>query len=151
MKLTITRIELHSAELADAVDPAVVREAMAALNPSAESGPTPPISAETVDTVVAEVAETRAIAAPPEVAAPRQGARGRKAAAKPAVASEGSSTITGRILEALQKRPMSSLELAQALKLEPSQVYAPCSLLKGKGQIENRPDPEDGTRRYFAK
>lgn len=45
---------------------------------------------------------------------------------------------------------MSSLELCKELKLEPPQVYAPVSMLKGKGLVESKNDDErDGTRRYF--
>jgi hypothetical protein len=56
-----------------------------------------------------------------------------------------------RVLAALQKYPLSAMELAGRLGLRPAQVYMTCSTLKGEGQIESRIDDEgDGTRRYFA-
>lgn len=84
-------------------------------------------------------------------ALPAPAARHKKLPAKTA-GSISSESIPGRILAALKKKPMSSLEIGQALGLEPQQVYAPCSGLKSKGLIESRVDEQgDGTRRYFAK
>lgn len=74
-----------------------------------------------------------------------------KAVSAPRSAPGGGDSITTRIMEALQKKPMSSIELAQSLKLEPGQIYAPAHLLKKKGVVDNRIDETDGTRRYFIK
>jgi hypothetical protein len=75
------------------------------------------------------------------------GARVEKATVHPPQSSGDS--IGSRILAALKKQPLSSLELAEELKLDPKQVYTPCSLLKSKGELESRIDDTDGTRRWF--
>jgi len=56
------------------------------------------------------------------------------------------------VFEAIQKKPMSSMELCQALKLEPKQAYQAAHVLVKKGLAVSRNDTDgDGTRRYFAK
>jgi hypothetical protein len=65
-------------------------------------------------------------------------------------ASGGGDTIPARILEALRGKPMSSLELAEKLKLQPQQVYPATSLLKTKGALKSENDPADGTRRWYV-
>jgi len=54
------------------------------------------------------------------------------------------------ILQQLKKKPMSSLELIQALKREdvPHQVYQACSALKAAGVVNSEIDETDGTRRW---
>ncbi len=73
------------------------------------------------------------------------------AAAAPATAVNGSSSIGDLIRHALAKRPMSSMELAEALKLDVAKVYSPVSLMKKQGVLENVMDESDGTRRYQLK
>lgn len=86
----------------------------------------------------------------------RRAPKPRKALAAPTAtaprsAPGGGDSIQTRILEVLNKKPMSSLELITALKLEPNQVYQAASYLKQKGKIDSRNDETDGTRRYFVK
>jgi hypothetical protein len=72
----------------------------------------------------------------------------RPVAATPKAEGEGD-TIPARIIAALQKKRMSSTELAAALELDVKQIYAPCSLLKAKGLIFSKNDDEtDAVRRY---
>lgn len=103
---------------------------------------------------------------PPQIAAPepvaeqprRKAGRPKKApAAKREAASAtpalrqapgGGDSIGQRILDALAKKPLSSMELSEHLKVQPQNIYATNSVLKGKGLIESRTDESDGTRRW---
>lgn len=77
----------------------------------------------------------------------------RKAIAAPQVVNRsapgGGDTIGSRILEVLKKKPMSSLELSEAMKLEPPKVYGPLHILKKRGLVDSLNDESDGTRRWF--
>lgn len=88
----------------------------------------------------------------PVLAAPQRQRKQRKAAPeRPAapVAAIEDGTFKERILSALAKKPLSSLELAQKLGVEPTKVYSPLSLMKGKGEVESfQDDDTDGLRRY---
>lgn len=100
------------------------------------SAPTAPISVPSAAIQAGRVELTpqpkKQIAAPAEAKLPREG------------------SIGDVILSALNKKPMSSLELAEHLKMEPAQIYAPCSAMKGKGILESRIDESgDGTRRWY--
>jgi hypothetical protein len=53
-----------------------------------------------------------------------------------------------RILEALVKKPMTSMELAAYLQVEPKQVYGPCSVLKLKQAVVSIRDETDGQTRW---
>jgi hypothetical protein len=63
----------------------------------------------------------------------------------------GGESIRQRILALLAKKPMSSIEIATALKLEPKQAYQSCAAMKSAGSIDGRNDETDGTRRWFLK
>lgn len=145
MKLRILEVEAEGQDIAE-----IVR---AALGMSGEKAVLPPPIATAIPEPSAEQVVTeerrpkrrnvgaktqKAISAPDPVSAPRS-------------ASGGGDTIPARILEALKKKPMSSVEIGQALKLELTQVYPACSQLKQRGQVDSRNDEPDGTRRYFAK
>ena len=55
-----------------------------------------------------------------------------------------------QFLALIRKKPLSSLELCAALKVEVGVVYAVASVLRKKGLTESRLDLDgDGTRRYF--
>ncbi len=79
---------------------------------------------------------------PNDVPAPVGAAPARSAAG-------GGDTINARIIQALGKKPMSSMELAQFLNLEEKQAYQACSYLKNNDRIESFVDDAvDGSRRY---
>lgn len=113
--------------------------------------PPPATAAPAIAAEPAPRAPARAIAAAPEAEARRP--KAAKPPASPmAVETEPSpreGSIPARILAELAKGPKSSLELANALELEPKQVYTPCSMLKTQGAVKTRNDFPDGTSRYF--
>lgn len=76
--------------------------------------------------------------------------RATESAPEPKGPSPADDSIAGQILTLLQKRPMSSIELGEALKRRDDMkaVYNACSRLKGAGHIVNQVDETDGTRRY---
>lgn len=143
MKLRIFELETEAATQQDCA--AIIRAALGVEAVSAALPPPIP-SAPLAEAIVEHELE-------PET--PRRLAPAKVPKALPAPATRsapgGGDTITARILEALKKKPMSSLELCQYLKLEPNQVYAPASAMKSKGQLENKIDENDGTRRWFVK
>ncbi len=63
----------------------------------------------------------------------------------------GGDSTAQLILNALAKKPLSSLELRDLLKVEPQKIYAANNSLKTKGLIESRNDENDGTRRWCLK
>lgn len=74
------------------------------------------------------------------------------AAPQPAKDPAGYVSISDRIVAALKKKPMSSLELSGFLKLEPKQIYTPCFTLKKQGLIDSKTDDDAaGVRRYYVK
>lgn len=89
---------------------------------------------------------------PPKLA-PEPSAK-KTRAAKPAKEAAGGAPAEGStrdlILQQIKKRPMSSLELMQALKREdvPHQIYQACSALKSAGLVNSGIDDNDGTRRW---
>ena len=67
---------------------------------------------------------------------------------EPGELREGS--MAHQFLALIRKKPLSSLELCAALKVEVGVVYAVASVLRKKGLTESRLDLDgDGTRRYF--
>lgn len=85
----------------------------------------------------------KALAAPK--AAPKAESNGTPAGMRQAPG--GGDSIRMRIIEVLKKKPSSSFEMAEALNLEPKQVYQSCAAMKAAGLIEGMAD-EDGTRRW---
>jgi hypothetical protein len=63
----------------------------------------------------------------------------------------GGPSIVDRVQEALRKRPMSSMELIQFLKVPAQTVYTACSWLKSKGVVESKIEGDDETRRWYLK
>lgn len=69
-----------------------------------------------------------------------------------APARTGPPSIGERVLEALRRKPLSSLELVSLLKAPAQNIYAACSYLKSKGKVDSRTDDDgDGTRRWFVR
>jgi hypothetical protein len=150
MKLRVIEIEMEDTTAANCAD--VIRTLL-----STGSSVKPP--AQPLVTAVLELSEPAAAQEleeeedeEPRVARPKKAPQVKVTAQEKATrnAPGGGDTIGTRILEAIKKQgPMSSLELANALKLEPVQIYAPCSTMKAKGELESKLDDRDGTRRWF--
>lgn len=139
MKVRFTQIEVDEMGAAEGLE--LLRGAMALRSLPGPVGVEPTPLAIEAPAVVPAVPAARA-------AAPAARKPGRKAAAAEALPAPDSTA--GRVLDALKKKPMSSIELQAALKIEPQPVYQAASALKNKGLIDSRTDDAgDGTRRYF--
>lgn len=57
---------------------------------------------------------------------------------------------TAEILTLLRKKPMSSGELVEVMKVNSSIVYSTLHVMKEKGMVEGRLSDIDGTRRWFV-
>lgn len=152
MKLNITHIEMEA-------EPGECSEVIrAALFPGS------PAAAEALPAAI--IHSPAALPPPQETAEPKEPKRRgpgakkpHKKVATPAVAAApalraapgGGDSVATRVLDALRKKPMSSIELSQALKLEPQQIYGAVHLLHKRGFTESRNDDTDGgTRRWFV-
>lgn len=62
----------------------------------------------------------------------------------------GDDSIRGRILEVIEQRPMSSIQLQNVTKLEMEQITGSCAKLKDAGRIVQKIHQHDGTRYWMT-